>query len=98
MKATPATYGIAHKMQMEALAENHPQHVIHVQNQIAYADAVREAPYDAIMNYIDTNPPKMIEEAILKMQKEQKVQVELDEKSVQTVTTKIANLITPLFQ
>lgn len=83
---------------MEALAENHPQHVIHVQNQIAYADAVGQATYDAIMNYIDANLPKMIEEAILKMQKEQKVQVELDEKSVQTVKAKITNLIKSLFQ
>ena len=34
---------IAHRMQMEAIAEKHPQHVQHVKNQIDYANAVAEA-------------------------------------------------------
>ena len=95
----PSKYsaGIAHKMQMEALAENHPQHVIHVQNQIAYADAVGKETYDDVLKYLDSILPKMIDEAIQNYMMQQKIQVQLEESSVQQVKTKIANLIKSLF-
>ena len=82
---------------MEALAENHPQHALHVQHYIAYADAVGEETRDEIMKYLDSTMPKMIDEAIQNYMAQQKIQVQLEESSVQQVKTKIANLIKSLF-
>ena len=95
--ASNSRSGIGHVMQLEALAENHPQHAQHVQHYMAYADAVGKDTYDDVMKYIDTHLPQMIDKAIQDYMNQQKIQVQLEESSVQQVKTKITNLIKSLF-
>ena len=89
--------GLAHQMQVEALAENHPAHAQHVQHYIEYANAVGDSVREDLMRYIQSEVSKMIDEKIQKHQETAKVNVELDEKSVQTVKSKISDLIRSLF-
>ena len=54
-------YGIARTMQMQAAWEGKDNHVRHVENQIAYADAVAEAALEQMKEWVAQQVPKMIQ-------------------------------------
>ena len=83
---------------MEAIAEKHPQHVMHVKHQIDYANAVAEAYNEQWKQWIATELPKMIDEEIDRYLAQSKAQIKLDEKSVRDVRTKVHELLRSLFQ
>ena len=84
---------LAHQMQLHAAAENHPQHVIHVQDTINYVNSVADHYSEMMARYLDTQMEKMIKAEVDKQMNDTKVQLKVDEKSVQTAKGVIRGLL-----
>ena len=88
---------IAHRMQLEASAENKPNHIRHVQNQIDYANAVAEAYNARWEQWVKTELPKLIDERIEKYMKHGTIEAKVDEKSLQEAKRKISDMFKSVF-
>ena len=90
--------GIAHKMNLEALIENKPNHVIHVQNQIDYTNAVAEAYNARWEQWAKSELPKLIDERIAAFMKNSTIEPKVDEKSLQACKKKITAMLDSIFR
>ncbi len=89
--------GIAHTMRAQAAFENKPNHVQHVENQIAYADSVGEAVSQELKEWVMKEMPMMIEKAVEKYMQKPTVKVKVDEHSLAETKNKISSMLRSLF-
>ena len=75
-------------MQLQAAQENHPQHVLHVQNTINYVNAVA----DHYAEVLTRNFEKTVKEEVQKALDDKQAEIKVDEKSIQSVQQAVKNL------
>ena len=90
-------YGIARTMRMEAAFEEKDNHTRHVENQIAYADAVAEAAFEKMKAWVMKEVPALIQKELSKPQNQVKVVAKVDEKSLSDAKKKITDMLKSLF-
>ncbi len=95
--ANSRAYGIARTMRMEAAWEGKDNHSRHVENQIAYADAVGEATFEKMKAWVAQQVPKMIQQELSKPSNQVKVVAKVDEKSLSDAKRKITDMLKSLF-
>lgn len=91
MNVTPAgtrAMMYAHQMQLQAAQENHPQHVLHVQNTINYVNAVA----DHYAEVLTKNFEKTVKEEVRKALDDKETEIKVDEKSLESVNKAIKSL------
>ena len=91
MNVTPAgtrAMMYAHQMQLQAAQENHPQHVLHVQNTINYVNAVA----DHYAEVLTKNFEKTVKEEVKKALDDKETEIKVDEKSLESVNKTIKSL------
>ncbi len=78
---------------MRAAQENHPQHVIHVQDTINYVNSVADHYAEVIVRTIEADLEKKIREEVREALNDKQTEIKVDEKSVQSVSKTIRELL-----
>ena len=91
-------YGIARTMRMQAAWEGKDNHTRHVENQIAYADAVAEAAFERMKAWVMAELPGLIQKELSKPQSQVKIQAKVDEKSLSEAKRKISDMFKSIFR
>ncbi len=89
---------IAHTMRAEAAFENKPNHVRHVENQIAYANAVAENALRTMQEWVNKEVPIMVRKEVDKYLESSKTKVKVDENSLAEAAKKVRNMIKSIFK
>ena len=86
------------KRTMQAAWEGKDNHTRHVENQIAYADAVAEAAFERMKAWVMAELPGLIQKELSKPQSQVKIQAKVDEKSLSEAKRKISDMFKSIFR